>query len=569
MGVIYLFLAATGILAAAGFIRVARGRIAAHGLPVLAWRWLTGMPHHGGELPEGKFWARPRHHRSLRRVAQTAAALLAAWGLLFHRGPAVIALEAAAAAALALGAVRLELHRRAWKHRKTWVDPAHRVAAPLVGIPVSAPRDWLAIEPDRSRVVAVLPQEYNPDSKQRQRLVETLSGRLGIESPEVRWQLAGPSPRLELARSAPPPAKVGLAEALPAIEGSKPDELVWGLGKKGGWVKTSLSGDSPHLGISMGSGAGKSVTARSLLAQMLHRGAIGLVLDVKMISHQWAQGLPNVVIARRPAEIHAALLWLAKEVNRRNEVALAGADIDGNVNADVGPRIFVIFEEMNQAIEMLRSYWREIRAKDDPARSPALTALDSVSFTGRQVLVHLVYIGQRLSAKTTGADGRENIGVIAMARWKTGTWKMLAADFPMPPVSLTPGRIQVVSDTVREAQGIFTTPREARELAVSGTVGMLPHDMWGAPATAATAPAESADTASDQAMTHVSPRPALMAVSGVTLREAVAAGLLGRLSIAGARTARHRSEDFPKPVGRDGLAELYDPAALAAWAERR
>ena len=34
----------------------------------------------------------------------------------------------------------------------------------------------------------------------------------------------------------------------------------------------------------------------------------------------WADGLPNVSIVRRPAEIHAALCWLGREVARRNEV---------------------------------------------------------------------------------------------------------------------------------------------------------------------------------------------------------------------------------------------------------
>jgi hypothetical protein len=59
-------------------------------------------------------------------------------------------------------------------------------------------------------------------------------------------------------------------------------------------------------------------------------------------------------------------------------------------------------------------------------------------------------------------------------------------------------------------------------------------------------------------------------VSGwVSLRDAVEAGLLPGLTLAGARTARHRDETFPSRIGRDGLAELYDPAALAAWASQR
>jgi hypothetical protein len=315
------------------------------------------------------------------------------------------------------------------------------------------------------------------------------------------------------------------------------------------------------------------VTARSLLAQMLSKGAIGLVLDYKMISHQWAEGLPNVVIARRPAEIHQALLWLGREVERRNEVALAGADIDGNVTADVGPRIFVVAEELNATMDRLRAYWREIRTKDDPARSPAIEALDMASFTGRQVKANILYIGQRLSNKATGGggDARENIGVIAFARWRATTWKMLAPDFPMPPKNLTPGRVHVVSDHVAEAQGIFLTPAQARELALSGVVSPVPHGMPGRrPDTAETAPVAALESGPDlRGATGKPVNPAAPVSGAATLREAVDAGILGPLRIAGARTARHRDATFPRPVGHDGTAEMYDLQALMDWAAAR
>ena len=88
----------------------------------------------------------------------------------------------------------------------------------------------------------------------------------------------------------------------------------------------------------MGSGAGKSVTARFFGAQMLYLGAILLILDPKRISHMWARGLPNVAYARDDEELHNALLWLAAEADRRNRVADMAADIEGRVNANVGPR---------------------------------------------------------------------------------------------------------------------------------------------------------------------------------------------------------------------------------------
>jgi len=572
------------ICAVALLIRAARARLSAHAGLLLAWRWLSGHPWHGKPVTDAgwfrpgtraftktghapRFHYLPRWRRMASRSGRAAAAvlLLLLWGN--YPGPAPFVTAALALGLAGYGGWRA---RRRWvqrAHRRTWIEPLHLVAAPLVGIPVARPAaSWLAIEPDRTRAVAELPPGYNPDAKDRDRLVSTFTAKLGIEAPEVRWQLAGPAPRLELTASQPPPARVTLADVREHLDRARPDDLIWGLGKRAAVVKSSLSGDSPHVGLSMGSGAGKSVTARALLAQMLYRGAIGLVLDYKMISHQWARDLPNVAIARRPHEIHEALCWLAGEAERRNEVALAGADMDGNVHAVVGPRLIVVCEELNATVARLRAWWRQERAgdRDLPQRSPALEALDAVSFMGRQVLMNIIYIGQRLSVKASGGDGdaRENIGVIAFGRYSASNWKMLAPDYPMPPKSLAPGRIQVVSDQVRETQGVFMTAAEARQLATAGTVSLCPSGMPCAPRV--TGPAVAAIPGPDQpSVTGTPPVPVTAGPQLVTLSEAVREGIVS-CSLAAVRIARHRGQ-LPAPAGQRGLAHEYDPAALAEW----
>lgn len=573
------------IIAVAGLVHEARARLAAHGLLRLLWRWHTGHPWHGKPLTDAgwfrpatdrrastvtghasRFHYLPRWRRTVSRTGRSAVLLLLGVLWLSHPGIALPVTAATVAGLAGYGGWRAWRRWQDRRHRRTWLEPLHLAAAPLVGIPRALPAStWLEVEPDRSRAAAALPAGFNPDAKERERLAATFTAKLGLEAPEVRWMLAGPSPRLELCASQPPPPKVTLEEVRAELDWVKADELVWGTGKRGALVTTSLSGDSPHIGLSMGSGAGKSVTARSLLAQMLYRGAIGLILDYKMISHQWADGLPNVVIARRPAEIHAALLWLGREVERRNEVALAGADVEGNVHAVVGPRLIVIAEEMNAAASRLRAYWRQIREKDDPTRSPALEALDAVSFMGRQVLVNLVYIGQRLSVKASGGDGdaRENIGVIAFSRYSASNWKMLAGDHPMPPKSLSPGRLQVVTDRVQETQGVFMTAREARELAVAGTVSPLPAGMPGA--RAVTGDDATLISGPDQGtVIDTGPLPVTSGPQMVTLSEAVREGIVS-CSLSALRIARHRGGGFPDPAGQRGLAYEYDPVALAEW----
>jgi hypothetical protein len=564
-----------------------RRRLDAHGVLMLLWRWHSGATWHGKPLtdagwlrpatdrkaltPTGhaaRFWYRPRWQRAARRTGRSLAAILLLLAWVNYGRPAELAAAFLALALAALGCWRGWLRWQGRKYRRTWAEPLHLVAAPLVGIPRALPASsWLEIAPDRSRVVAELPPGFNPDAKERERVVGTFTAKLGIEAPDVRWQLAGPEPKLELTASQPPPARVSLADVRDALDRARPDDLIWGLGKRAAVVKSSLSGDSPHVGLSMGSGAGKSVTARSLLAQMLYRGAIGLVLDYKMISHQWAQGLPNVAIARRPHEIHDALIWLGREAERRNEVALASADMDGNVHATVGPRLIIVCEELNATVARLRAYWRAERNgdRDLPQRSPALEALDAVSFMGRQVLMNIVYIGQRLSVKASGGDGdaRENIGVIGFGRYSASNWKMLAGDYPMPPKSLTPGRLQVVSDKVSEVQGVLMAAAEARALATAGTVSLCPAGMPCAPRVPAAGftpiPGPDQGTVTDTPPVPVTSGPQL-----VTLSEAVREGVVS-CSLAAVRIARHRGNGFPDPAGQRGLAHEYDPVALAEW----
>lgn len=525
------------------------------------WRFVTGWRQDGRP-------GRPR------RAAVRSGCVLAGLGMVagWFAAPVVTGRVVAGVAGLALLAGATAVVRLAivWRHRRRWLRPLHLAAHELAGVDRRRPaHQWIQVAPDRSRAVLALPAGFPAEEKDKQRLVAIASAKLGMEDAEPSWRLAGPKPQLALLPSPqPPPARVTLADIRPHLERAKPDELIWGLGKRGQVVSSSLSGDSPHLGLSMGSGAGKSVTARALAAQMLYRGCIVLVLDHKMISHQWAAGLPNVAIARRPHEIYEALCWLGREVDRRNEVALAGADEEGNVHAVVGPRLIVIGEELNATVTRQRAYWRGIREKDDPVRSPALEALDAASFMGRQVLVNIVYIGQRLSVKASGGDGdaRENIGVIAFGRYTPSNWKMLAADHAMPPSSRTPGRIQVVSDRVRETQAVFMTAAEARALATAGTVGVPRSDMpfiQRVPGTAELVPSVAPDLGPS-----LGPgTPAVPGPGRVTLREWAQAGMTA-LSLDALRKASQR-DGFPERKGLRGLAGEWDAAELAEWEATR
>jgi hypothetical protein len=387
----------------------------------------------------------------------------------------------------------------------------------------------------------------------------------------VRWKLAGPEPTLTLLRSQPPPELVGWDDVQEAVAGAGADEVVVGVGKRGSIVKASLRNDSPHFGISMGSGGGKSTLAAFFLLQELSRGAIAIVLDAKWISHPWLIGLPNVAYCRTAPQIHAGLVWLSGELDRRNQVALRSVDARGTVHANIGPRLFVVAEELNLAMPRLRSYWAAAREQGDDKASPAITGFGEVAFAGRQVKMHMILIGQMLSAKSLGGPAggeiRENVGVRCLARYSPNAWKMQAPEHPMPPRPTVLGRVQTVTAAgVRETQVPLVDLEHAREMVLAGKVTPCPAGMPGV--TRVTDSPEIRNPAPDQPfVTVTAPAPVTGSGDAISLSEAVGLGIIRR-SLAAARIARHRDEDFPEPAGHKGLAHLYDPAELAEWETR-
>ena len=173
------------------------------------------------------------------------------------------------------------------KDKRTWLHPAHLSLHELAGIPrAQRASSWISVETGKDSSVRsarlALPSGWPADAKDRDRLIARAATQLGIEAPDTagsRW--AGPEPILVLTRSEPPPAEVSWDDVAEAVERAHSNELVCGIGKKGAVVKASLSLDSPHFGINMGSGGGKSNLAAFWLMQQLHRGAIALVLDAK------------------------------------------------------------------------------------------------------------------------------------------------------------------------------------------------------------------------------------------------------------------------------------------------
>jgi hypothetical protein len=549
--------------------------------PRHAWRWFTGNPLDG---PPGRprhrtnaTWNRPatallhpvpvirwhwwrRRRRAAIRSGGTLGAVMLAWALIVSLLWTAVVLLLGALAGAWLAAPWITVRARGWQHHRTYIRPLSAAIRAELG----APPERLAITADRSEVVIGLPLEFTGSPRDREAITRAVTAKLAIEAPDAAWAPEGRKPQVTFTKSQPPPAKVTFGDIGAAVEAAAEHEIVMGIARRGVPVTLSVDNDSPHLGLSMGSGDGKSTVAKNMAAQLLFHGALVMVLDIKLISHMWARGLPNVSYAGTPAEIESAMVWLAAEVSRRNKVALAGADVEGVVHARVGPRIFIIAEELNATQNRLKAWWnREMEMK---GRSPGSEALDEVMFLGRQVHINVLQIGQRLSVKATGSgDARENLGVLVFSDPTAAAWKMLCPQHVMPPASGHLGRLQVVTrKAVRETQGAYMTGRQARDFAVAGTVAVPRPDMpcVAIPAGVPDMPALDAAAGPDHGFVTANPPLVPLGPAGaVTLKEAFAAGLFPTLEAA--QRAAHRP-GFPAVVGQRGRAHLYDVGDLAA-----
>lgn len=457
-------------------------------------------------------------------------------------------------------------------HYAAYHRPLHHTLTELLG---DTPRD-LAIAADRSAVSFGVPLHFTGTDKEREAIQRAVVEKVGLDDPEVTWQLRGRKPCVTFGRRYHPPGMVHLADVMADIEAAKWHECVWGIAARDARVITSVDADAPMTGLSMGTGKGKSTVARNALAQFLYHGGLGVVLDYKMFSQRWALDLPNVLYAKTPAQIHATLLWLEGEVKRRNEIADGSADIDGNVTADVGAPIYVVCEELNATQGKLAKYWRSIREKGDPARSPAAEALDELLFIGRQVKVFVLLIGQRLSVKAVsgsggGGDARENIGCYLMCDPSPATFKMIGWDHPLPPAAGHRGRIQVVTAmSVRETQGVLVTGQQAQKLAMAGTPTTwreLAETVPDVPGIEGGAYGHVTDLIVPDLLGPDGPLAAVRTLE-VTLPEAVEAGLFGRRRYEAVRKQFQRDDDAPSPTGKRGNAHTYDAEALRVYATK-
>ncbi|WP_149030697.1 helicase HerA domain-containing protein [Kitasatospora sp. MBT66] len=605
------------------------GDAAAEGAVSVLWRFFTGdhldgkprtnatWTHRGTKSTreDGRAANKWDHLMRLERMGVRLAASTIAAGTAYEYTQApeatLLGIEATGLSAASYTAAYMAFRTTdgllTWRHRRDWVWPLHIVLSKLLALPegtkpssyISLPMDFNEITGSALRVT--VPADWS-GGEAKGGVTTAIREKLALQDVTFSWHMDGRNHYVEATQSPRPRSKVLFSdlEVQALVDAAKESAPLIGLSHRNTTVSVDLDAESPHLLVSAGTGGGKSVILRAIFAQLLHNGAIGVVLDRKRHSHKWARGIPGVTYCRDIEDIHDELVRLGIEGDRRNRIV---DDWEGEGDAPVGARMAILLEEVNATIGKLKRYWAEIRTKEDPKESPAIAALAEILFMGRAVKMHVLAVGQSMTAAALGGpEMRENFSTRILARYTRNAWNMLVPEVqPAPKATRHIGRAQVVlGGTAHETQVLFMTDAEARAWATSGTgvatsQGRTSSVHLGkeAATVAETGPGSTPPASGGEGGQLPGPRlaggPGAITMEGfetqmemafapaavaekenpITLKEATETGVL-TASLGAARRASQRDEEFPANVGKGkGGSFLYWPEELRRWERNR
>jgi hypothetical protein len=377
--------------------------------------------------------------------------------------------------------------RGAW--RRDVVEPvAMALSESLDNVYREGDTDWITVprnylQPGGGKVEILLPTGFSGGMEAKRRVIEkTVAAKLGMLNPVFDWQVSGRHPRL-LVSMPPVPPKVALFKDYRELLERCSEEYRPVLGvaavargeKFGELLSAEMVEASPHMALSAGSGAGKSMLLRSIIMQVLNWGWSVIILDWKAESHEWAKGLPGVKYVTRIEDIHDICERIGEEVDIRKELS--------KEERARRPKILVIAEEWNMTSALLTRYWDNLRTTAEPderrsmpRRSPALTGRESLVFAGRAFGMFDLLAAQRMSNRVFNGntDARENYMIRLMARYTPQTFKMLIPEVKPVPKPKELGRWLVwAQDEITFIQALLITDEEAREYALGGEPNAL------------------------------------------------------------------------------------------------
>lgn len=426
----------------------------------------------------------------------------------------------------------------------------------------------------------LLPPTFIPGVGVQKQVATTVRARLGIrEELSSSWQMEGSAPRVVFSLPELPPEKVRFSHVEKFLLAAEEYSPFLGIIGGGEALSISLKDDSPHIAVSAGSGAGKSELIKAIVMHFSHWGWNTVILDWKEESHAYADGARGVRYCKSVEQIHDMAVAMGDEVETRK----ANPHLPR-------PKICLVTEEMNITAPLLAEYWSSLRAQAEPEerrhmplRSPAITALMKVNYTGRQLGMCQIFVAQKFSARTTNgnADARESFQVIMMSRFKPQTVAMLGNGIkPFPKSPTAPGRwIAVIGQETATFQAALITDEEARTYMESGIEPAYSPFVMATGAARGNGP-DVDHTLGDQLPHGATRGNGLPVIEGeeVVLRKLRdIADSLGHLGVtlkvlqkAALAPASGGDETFPPALGGTPTkGYTYDVQAVKEWAKRR
>lgn len=271
-----------------------------------------------------------------------------------------------------------------------------------------------------------------------------------------RWHLMGgdhyavwshkpkPKPKPE------PPAWVDFfdPEIQDAIALCERGEVVIGRDERGRIVTEHLSGATPHWGVSVNTGGGKSAFNLMVIIQLIAQGYHIVIVDVKRVSLSILEGVPGVHIyndPEAPQDLRKAILWVGDEMKSRSAVLEVAPD-------HYFPGLACFIEEATEAQRILRAEWDDIKDSKDPATDPIWQkgVMNGVNL-GRQMWAHYVLITQDFRDDTFGGKGlRNGFSLKFMGSFTASQWKNIIGTSPVPEAPAKAGRMLIVEGTTQK-----------------------------------------------------------------------------------------------------------------------
>lgn len=387
-------------------------------------------------------------------------AVVIAWLWVYAR-PVVVVLGVALV--IAVG-VRLYRAVATWRHRREIVRPLAAVLAPaletrrdevLRGLVV--PRDW---RDEDAEVKVPLPDDHRPD--QVTQVARLVANRLGGDWTHSRTSRA---PYVLTFRHKPaPPSYLEYRDVAHLLRQGSLESPLMGLGCGLEQIRISFGGEVAHLGMSAGTGAGKSSLMRLLVAQLAYHGVRDFVaIDTKLVSFAGLEDVPGMRIYNG----HITEMWTAIE-EVRMEMDERYEYLKRNPGAKFLPK-FLLLEEQNDFALETRLVWEEIKTKGDKSKAPVWNDIARILLKARQVNIRVIGVYQRMTAEVAGgaSDGtlRDMYGDKVLARFSHQAWDSLVGTRPRAQSSEIPGRwVHVRGSLHRQVQVPYIDGEDVADL---------------------------------------------------------------------------------------------------------